>query len=270
MTDAPRERRHAFGDDAEQYDAARPGYPAQLTEDVLRFAAPSGAAPALEVGAGTGKATLAFAARGLPVTCVEPDARMARVLRLKCAGLPGVDVEGADFETWRPGGRRYGLLYCAQAWHWVDPAVRWTRARAALRPGGALALFWNHWFLEDARLARQLTAAHARQGVAVPDHTLLEPRPRPAHRGPAARQWREMEADGGFTDLEHRLYETEHECPGPELVGLLASYSGYRMLAEPVRRPLLAEAERIAGGDAVLVRVVTSLFLARTKGARRA
>ncbi|MCC3772931.1 trans-aconitate 2-methyltransferase, partial [Streptomyces sp. UNOC14_S4] len=170
-----RERRHVFGDDAEQYDAARPGYPERLVDEVLEFAAAGTGdpAPALEVGAGTGKATVAFAGRGLPVTCVEPDARMARVLRLRCAGLPGVDVEVAGFETWRPGGRRFGLLYCAQAWHWVDEAARWPGARAALRPGGAVALFWNHWLLDDERLTRQLTDAHARHGVEIPEHTLL-------------------------------------------------------------------------------------------------
>ncbi|MEV4924567.1 hypothetical protein [Streptomyces roseoverticillatus] len=59
-----RERRHVFGDDADQYDAARPGYPGRLVEDVLGFAALPTGVPAVEVGAGTGKATLAFAARG--------------------------------------------------------------------------------------------------------------------------------------------------------------------------------------------------------------
>ncbi|MEU1310875.1 class I SAM-dependent methyltransferase [Streptomyces cinnamoneus] len=266
MTDGTGERRHAFGDDADQYDAARPGYPGQLVDEVLDFAAPAGA-PALEVGAGTGKATRAFATRGMPVTCVEPDARMARVLRRTCAGMPGVAVEVTDFETWNPGGRRYGLLYCAQAWHWVDPAVRWTRARAVLRPGGALALFWNHWFLNDEQLAHRLTAAHARHGVDVPEHTLLDPRPRPAHSGFEARQWREMEADGGFTDLDHRLYETRHERPASGIVDLLASYAGYRMIGKTVREPLLADMARLTGdAGGGTVRVVTSLFLARTKG----
>lgn len=233
MTDGTRERRHAFGEDPEQYDAGRIGYPVQLVEDVLDFAAGAGTAPALEVGAGTGTATAAFARRGVPVTCVEPDARMARVLSLKCAGLPGVSVEIAGFETWQPGGRRYGLLFCAQAWHWVDPAVRWTRAVAALRPGGALALFWNHWFLDDDELVRQLTGAHARREVEIPRHTLLDPRPRPAHRGFEARQWREMEAHGGFTDLDALRGRDRPAPPPAPLVGRTPCACGRR-------RPLLA------------------------------
>ncbi|MEV4924566.1 hypothetical protein [Streptomyces roseoverticillatus] len=48
------------------------------------------------------------------MTCVEPDARMARVLRRHCTGMPHVAVEVADFETWRPD-RPYGLLYSIRA-----------------------------------------------------------------------------------------------------------------------------------------------------------
>ncbi|PSJ27251.1 hypothetical protein B7P34_18570 [Streptosporangium nondiastaticum] len=261
-----RERRQVFGDDAEQYDTARPGYPDRLVEDVLDFAALPASVPAVEVGAGTGKATLAFAARGTPVTCVEPDARMARVLRSRCTGLPHVAVEVADFETWRPD-RAYGLLYCAQAWHWVDPAVRWARARAVLRPGGAVALFWNHWDLEDLRLAERLTAVHARYGLAVPPYTILDPRPRPAGRGPRARQWREMEADGGFAGMEHRLYESAHERSPSGLIELLASFSGYRALPAALRDRLFRDVGRAVeqDGGSAGVRVTSSLFLARSR-----
>ncbi|MCD9143665.1 class I SAM-dependent methyltransferase [Streptomyces albireticuli] len=262
-----RERRQVFGDDAEQYDAGRPGYPERMVDDALEFAALPAGAAAVEVGAGTGKATLAFAARGTPVTCVEPDARMARVLRRNCAALPHVAVEVADFESWRPD-RPYGLLYCAQAWHWVDPAVRWARARTALGPGGTLALFWNHWRLADRDLADRLTAVHTRHGVDVPSYTLLDPRPRPAHHGPEARQWREMEADGGFTDLTHRLYESAHDRSPAGLVELLASCSGYRVLPAPVRARLYEETARTVAreGGVARVRITTSLFLARSLG----
>ncbi|MBB5119706.1 hypothetical protein AF335_12250 [Streptomyces eurocidicus] len=262
-----RERRHVFGDDAEQYDAGRPGYPERMVEEALAFAALPAGVPAVEVGAGTGKATLAFAARGTPVTCVEPDARMARVLRRNCAGMPHVTVEEADFESWRPD-RAYGLLYCAQAWHWVDPAVRWARAKAALRPGGAVALFWNHWRLADPGLTTRLTAAHAQHGVPVPAYTILDPNPRPAHRGPEARQWREMESDGGFTDLDHRLYESEHPHSPTALTDLLSTYSGYRAVPAPARGALLETLTRTAEqhGTPIEVRVTTSLFLGRSRG----
>jgi hypothetical protein len=54
-------RRLAFGSVAELYDRSRPSYPPALVDDVLGLV---GVAPrVLEVGAGTGKATVLFAAR---------------------------------------------------------------------------------------------------------------------------------------------------------------------------------------------------------------
>src|SRR5438105_8011948 len=71
------ERRLAFGAVAELYDRARPSYPEALVEDVVALA-PLGSPPrALEVGAGTGKATVLFAARGVAVHALAPSAEMA-------------------------------------------------------------------------------------------------------------------------------------------------------------------------------------------------
>lgn len=105
-----RNRSNVFGEEADQYEAARPGYPGELVTDVLADAGPG---PALEVGAGTGKATVAFAAHDVELTCLEPDARMAGVLSRRVADFPQVSVVGDRFETWPPD-RGYGLLYSAR------------------------------------------------------------------------------------------------------------------------------------------------------------
>jgi hypothetical protein len=82
---ATREQRGVFGEVADDYDRIRPGYPGSLVDEVLAAAGPG---PVLEVGAGTGKATVAFAARGVSLTCIEPDPRMAELLRRKLPGVP--------------------------------------------------------------------------------------------------------------------------------------------------------------------------------------
>src|SRR3954468_21450207 len=62
---------------AADYDKYRPRYPDQLVDDVV---ATLSGRRVLEVGAGTGIATAAFAARGMAMTCLEPDAEMAAML----------------------------------------------------------------------------------------------------------------------------------------------------------------------------------------------
>ncbi|MGK5638211.1 class I SAM-dependent methyltransferase [Streptomyces sp. URMC 126] len=266
-----RTRRAVFGEVAETYDDTRPGYPGQLVDDVVAFArcgtSGEGGVEALEVGAGTGKATLAFAARGVRVTAVEPDPRMAAVLARHSADRTDVTVVGAEFETWDTAGRRFGLLFSAQAWHWVDPAVRWTRARAVLRPGGALALFWNDWYVTDEALRSELAAVHDRFLPDRPPHSILDEQPRESVRGANSWAAAELRADGGFTDLDHRVYSAAHERSTTGLSGLLSSLSFYRALPEDTRRPLIAEVAQTvdAYGGRVGLTTKTGLFLARTR-----
>jgi len=65
----------SFGSVAERYDRYRLGYPGELGTTVLRYARRPVLA-ALEVGAGTGKASRLFGSLGIEVTALEPDADM--------------------------------------------------------------------------------------------------------------------------------------------------------------------------------------------------
>ena len=116
---------------------------------------------ALEVGAGTGKATGLFAARGLRILGLEPSRGMAAAARVRLAGYENVAIEETGFEEWRPE-RDFRLLFSAQAWHWVTPEVRYTRAREALAEDGALAVFWNRPRWESSPLKDELAAAYRR------------------------------------------------------------------------------------------------------------
>jgi len=129
-------QRLVFGDVAELYDRSRPSYPDALIDDVIAAAPLREGGRALEVGAGTGKATRLFARRGVPVLAIEPSPGMAAVARRNLASFADVEIIESDFERWDPAGERFALLYSAQAWHWIDSEVRFARADgpAARRP----------------------------------------------------------------------------------------------------------------------------------------
>lgn len=129
-----RERANSFGAAAHSYDAHRPRYPDQLVDDLLAF----GARRVLDVGAGTGIASMQLAQRGADVLAVEPDTRMASIAQGK-----GIPCEIATFEQWGPAGRRFDLVVFAASFHWVDPAVALPKVRDVLSGGGRLALIWN-------------------------------------------------------------------------------------------------------------------------------
>src|SRR5437660_6369376 len=109
VTPQQRPRGLVFGTAADQYDLIRPGYPAALVDAVLAHCGGAGVS-AVEAGAGTGKATRAFAARGLRIAAVEPDPAMAGILAASCTGYPGVSVVVGGFEGYLPA-EQCGLLF---------------------------------------------------------------------------------------------------------------------------------------------------------------
>ena len=141
MTQDARETlRRTFDQDAELYDRARPGYPEQLLDDACAVAGLGPGSAVLEIGSGTGHATLPPARRGCSVVCVELGRQLAAVARTKLARFPRVAIVTAPFETWTPPHRAFDAVFAASSWHWLDPDVRYVKAAALLRPGGALAI----------------------------------------------------------------------------------------------------------------------------------
>jgi SAM-dependent methyltransferase len=248
------QRARVFGTVAQEYDRVRPSYPPAMFDDILAYARVDGA-PVLDVGAGTGRATLALAERGVRVSAVEPDAEMAAILAERVRGLP-VDVTVASFESFEPA-QPYALLICAQAWHWLDPATRWQRGAAALAPGGALALCWNAEVLGEP-LAGHVRAAYAAH---VGDRGELPPTPDQVEEF-----WREFQSQPGFTDQEKRQYHWSRRLPGSDFVATLRTHSAFLILEPAVRDAFFGDlAARL--DQEVTVAMTTRLLLARRRPA---
>ncbi|WP_328535118.1 class I SAM-dependent methyltransferase [Streptomyces sp. NBC_00344] len=261
-------RSKVFGEVAELYDASRPGYADTMVTEVLEYAA-LGDRAAVEVGAGTGKATVPFAALGIPLVCVEPDARMAEVLRRNVAGYPNVRVEVGDFEQWQPGSRRYGLLFAASAWNFLDHDRRWGLVHAALAPGSAVALVRNPHGVHDAGLRAELAGIGDRHGITGSPHRFLASDIAGGEPGNWDQAWPDTECrrDGRFTDLRSVRFREDLRYDTDRYLGYLSSLSAYRILPDDHREQALAEAGRLldAHGGGIDVLQVTDVFLARTR-----
>ncbi|TDC06871.1 class I SAM-dependent methyltransferase [Streptomyces sp. 8K308] len=131
----------SFNSIAAEYAAARPDYPAALYDAIEELAdRPLAGARVLDVGAGTGIGTRPMLRRGATVTAAEPGPGMAGQLR---AHLPAVRLVRADGNALPFSADAFDVVTYAQAFHWTDPTRAVPEARRVLRPGGALALWWN-------------------------------------------------------------------------------------------------------------------------------
>ncbi|MFE3885683.1 class I SAM-dependent methyltransferase [Streptomyces lydicus] len=134
-------RAHAFNAAADQYAAGRPSYPSALFDFVAQvMRRPLAGARVADVGAGTGIATALLRARGADVIGVEPGEAMAARFR---RGLPDVPVVRGDGNALPLADASHDLLTYAQSWQWTDTARSVPEALRVLRPGGALAIWWN-------------------------------------------------------------------------------------------------------------------------------
>ncbi|MDQ1017301.1 class I SAM-dependent methyltransferase [Streptomyces afghaniensis] len=134
-------RAHSFNTAAAQYAANRPSYPPALFDAIEALAdQPLPGSRVADIGAGTGIATALLHARGAHVIAVEPGDGMAAQFRSTLPDVPIVRGTGDDLPL---ADASVDFLTYAQAWHWTDQARSVPEALRVLRPGGALALWWN-------------------------------------------------------------------------------------------------------------------------------
>lgn len=219
----------SFETAADRYAAHRPSYPPALLDAVEELTGrPLAGARAADVGAGTGIATALLRDRGAEMIAVEPGAAMAGQLR---AALPGVPLVRGDGNALPLATGSRDLLTFAQSWHWTRPDRSVPEARRVLRPGGALALWWN-----TSALDAPWTTAQAER---VARHTATPP--------PSARRPEDAEAfrRAGVDRLPaaRRLIRWQRTVSLDTHLGNLTSHSAFLVREkEDTRR--FAEAER--------------------------
>lgn len=91
------ELRRTFNTDEYNYDKSRPAYPKELFEDIFDYVKLSGNSNVLEIGIGTGQATLPFLNKGCNVTAVELGDKLSRYCAQKFSYFDKFNIINSDF-----------------------------------------------------------------------------------------------------------------------------------------------------------------------------
>jgi SAM-dependent methyltransferase len=265
MPSTDRERlRAAFNQVAELYDRARPGYPPALFDALADLAAIGPGCRVLEIGPGTGQATVPLAERDCEIVAVELGADLATVARHNLARFPQVQVITAAFEDWPLPAEPFDVVLAATAFHWIDPVVRVSKAADALGPGGALATIATHHIAGgDEAFFAETQACYERWDPDTPPGGVPLPT---AAEVPADSD--ELDRSGRFGPVLLRRYEWERSYSTASYLEVLGTYSGHRALEPATRANLLdciaALIETDYGGR-IRKRYLTELRVARLK-----
>ncbi|OVE78548.1 hypothetical protein BVY00_02520, partial [bacterium G20] len=99
----------------------------------------------LEIGPGTGQATLPLARKGYEITAIELGSNLAEVLHYKLRKYLDTKVIIGAFEEVNLPPESLDLIYSATAFHWVKPEAKYKKTYQLLKPNGYLAIIHtNH------------------------------------------------------------------------------------------------------------------------------
>jgi SAM-dependent methyltransferase len=236
----------AWGESAEVYERARPGYPPEAI-DFLHELGLGPDADVLDLAAGTGKLTRALIAAGARVTAVEPLFAMRQMLQQR---LPEATVMEGTAESIPVQDESADLVTVAQAFHWFDPHDAAREIARVLRPGGGLAAIWN---IRDEGV----------EWMAMIRELIEEARAdTPSHQ---SGEWRRpFESEGHFEPLKLETFRHVQELTRADAVDVFASRSYVAALPESQRTALLERvAEQVPKTERVAIPYITELYWTR-------
>ncbi|MCA9736470.1 MAG: class I SAM-dependent methyltransferase, partial [Gemmatimonadetes bacterium] len=189
----------------------------------------------LEVGCGTGQATLPLAREGLEIVALEPGPALARIAQARLAGFPNVEVVLEPFEAYGAPHARFAAVIAATSFHWLDPDVRVRRAAELVRRGGALVLLSNVQRLSFSEFFERVQAVYQ---VHLPEWPARDLAATWSH---IPEQIEDVDRGGWFETVAVRTFDWRVAYPRDRYLELLRTFSDHRSLPEPRLTALLAD-----------------------------
>lgn len=235
-----RNRRIIFDEIVVSYDKIRWEYPDELYADVIQYTGPGKGKKALEIGAGTGKATAPFLNSGYVVTAVEMGKNMTEFLLVKFKDYKNFNVITSTFEDVSLDDASYDLVYAATSFHWVNAEIGCPKVFRLLKRGGVFALFRiNPVSAEGEEIYEEIQKVYEKYYYSYYDSNekpfkrskdeLLKPSE--IYEG---FRFESLERYG-FSDVTMKLYDASRTYSVDEYLELLDTFSDHRSLPVDLR-----------------------------------
>lgn len=253
------DKRFTFNEDAMNYEKWRPNYCEELFHDIMEYSKIDSHKKALEIGIGTGQATLPFLKTGCDLRAIELGENLAEFSKNKFKDYKNFNILNVPFEDFKGDENTFDLIYSATAFHWIDENIGYPKAFKLLKPGGTLALFWNKPFIgrKDDLLHKKIQNIYEKY--------------KPSKAKPIEKdkehykELLEKLKKYGFKDVELKLYHKTRTFNACDYISLLNTYSDHRTMNLAIRAKFEEEIKEAILEHNNLLRVYDTmeLYLAR-------
>ena len=253
------DKRFTFNEDAMNYEKWRPNYCEELFHDIMEYSKIDSHKKALEIGTGTGQATLPFLKTGCDLRAIELGENLAEFSKNKFKDYKNFNILNVPFEDFKGDENTFDLIYSATAFHWIDENIGYPKAFKLLKPGGTLALFWNKPFIgrKDDLLHKKIQNIYEKY--------------KPSKAKPIEKdkehykELLEKLKKYGFKDVELKLYHKTRTFNACDYISLLNTYSDHRTMNLAIKAKFEEEIKEAILEHNNLLRVYDTmeLYLAR-------
>lgn len=222
------------------YDKFRPTYVEEMFEDIISYSKITKSSKILEIGCGTGNATLPMIETGAELTAVEIGKNLSQYTAQKFSEHKNFQVVNAAFEDFQAPSK-YDLVFAATSFHWLKPDRSYSRCKELLKQKGVLAVFWNTPRIsrKDPILYQEIQSLYQK----------YMPRNTEENEELLKSKWyvkRCNDINGFLVEHEYsdrifKIYQDVRVFSADEYIGLLQTYSDHMALPPTIQTPFFEE-----------------------------
>lgn len=249
---------------ASVYDKFRPGYVTELYQEIFHYIPIHSSSKVVEIGIGSGQATLPVLQTGCELTAVEYGAHFSELCRKKFQDYPKFSVVTGKFEDAEFCDDSYDLVFSATAFHWIPEEIGYPKVFSMLKSGGTFARFANHPMIDQSNPTLTEEINQIYQKYYYQHHKQKKKTPI-VYGEEHAKQLSSIAQKYGFIDTRYAIFRRTRTFSAEEYSALLGTYSDHIALEETLRKEFFSLIEKAINhhGGTVTICDTIDLQLAR-------
>lgn len=144
---------------ANNYNDVRPGYPKEMYEDIAKICNLEKTSNVIEIGAGSGIATVELAKNGCKIVGIEPGANLAAIAKKKTKDYSNVEIVQSMFEDFE-SSEKFDCLIALTSFHWLSEQAKYKKAYNLLNRNGHFVIVWNSFFQSTGDVTKEVNGLY--------------------------------------------------------------------------------------------------------------